>query len=383
VSEAVAIIASERLVVVRDGLIAEVGWMHEAAIPADAVVVHAEASTLAAGLIDIQINGAFGHDFTSDPSSIWEVGRRLIEHGVTAFLPTIVTSTREARDAARRALSESPPGYRGATPLGLHFEGPFLSPAAAGAHDPALLRLPADADSDVAEWSPDSGVRMVTLAPELPGALELTAALASRGVLVSAGHSTATYEEALAGFDAGIRYVTHLFNAMPPLDKRVPGIAGAALDDPRVMFGLIVDGEHLHDSVVRLAARASARERLSLVTDATAALGMPAGRFVLGGREVVLDGRAVRDMDGRLAGSALSADQALRNLLEATRWMPIAPWLDNDVLDTMTEVPAALLGLTDRGVLSAGRRADLTLWSKELELIATVIDGEVVHGEWP
>ncbi len=376
-SEALTIVAGELIVVVRDGAIAEVSRTESFSVSPDARVVDLRGGLLGAGLIDLQINGGFGHDFTGDPASMWEVGRRLVEHGVTAFLPTIVTSTRAARDAARRALGERPAGYLGAEPLGLHFEGPFLSPAAAGAHDPALLRAPAEADDDVAEWAPEAGVRMVTLAPELPGALELAATLAGHGVLVSGGHSTASYEQAMAGFEAGIRYATHLFNAMPSLDKRRPGIAGAALDDPRVALGLIVDGEHVHDSSVRLAAAASERKRLSLVTDATAALGMPAGRFRLGGRDVVLDGGAVRDEDGRLAGSALSADQALRNLRAATGWNA------SDVLATMTILPASLLGLPDRGLLQAGQRADLSIWTADLELVATIISGEVVHGTWP
>lgn len=376
-SQPTVIVAGERATVVRDGLIVADGRRHELDLPSNGRRVDVGEGLAAPGLIDLQINGGFGHDFTADPSSIWEVGARLPQFGVTAFLPTIVTSGRDARDAAREAIRMPPVGYRGAMPLGVHFEGPFLSPMMSGAHDPTLLRLPSAADQDVHEWSPHNGVLMVTLAPELPGALELVSALTARGVVVSAGHSTATFEQAVSGFDAGIRYATHLFNAMPPLDKRAPGLVGAALDSAAVCVGLIVDDEHLHPAMVRVAAAAATNERVSLVTDATAALGMQRGPYVLGGRKVVLDGMEVRDEDGRLAGSALSADAALRNFARSTSWHK---W---SVLGTMTKVPAAVLGLPDRGTLGVGRRADMSLWTADLELIATVIDGEAVHGTWP
>ncbi len=370
---------ADGVVVIREGLIVGVGPAASTAIPPDADRLDASGLLVAPGLIDIQINGGFGHDFTDEPSSMWEVGARLTQFGVTAFLPTIISSPRRARDVARAAVGRSAPdGYRGAMPLGLHLEGPFLNPSASGAHDPSLLRVPADADPDVHDWSPANGVRMVTLAPELPGALELITALATRGVLVSAGHSAATYDQAIAGIHAGIMYATHLFNAMPVLDKREPGLVGAVLDDDRAVAGLIVDGVHLHRATVRLVAALLERSHvLSLVTDATAALGMPAGRYTLGSRTVVLDGRTVRVADdGRLAGSALSADAALRNLREASGWSAV------DVIGTMTSVPAGLLGLADRGQIAVSRRADLALLTPDLEVVATFVGGQPVHGPW-
>jgi N-acetylglucosamine-6-phosphate deacetylase len=268
-----------------------------------------------------------------------------------------------------------PPGYRGAMPLGLHLEGPFLSPLAAGAHDPAALRA-AD-PSLAAAWTPANGVRLVTLAPELDGALELIAQLARAGVVVSAGHSAATYEQGAAAIEAGVRYATHLLNAMPPLDKRTPGLAGALLEDGRVTIGVIPDGIHLHPAVLRLVDRACGRARLSAVTDATAALGMPAGTYTLAGGPVVLDGTSVRRPDGRLAGSALTADEALRRLAALTGRGPA------DALAAMTEVPARLLGISsERGTLAAGARADLLLLDARLEVVATFVGGEEVHGAW-
>ena len=373
-------IATDVTVVVEDGLISalgEGGVREGDARPGD-TTIDGTGLLLAAGLIDIQLNGGFGRDFTHEPDSVWAVGERLPEFGVTSFVPTVVSSHRPERDAMLRVLATGPPpGYRGAMPLGAHFEGPFLNPQAAGAHDPAALRTPSDAEADVAGWSAEAGVSIVTLAPELDGALELIAALAGRGVLVSAGHSQADYDQAVAGFDAGITYATHLFNAMPPLLHRAPGLVGAALADPRVTVGLIADGIHVHPAVVSVAAATVGTGRLSLVTDATAALGMPPGRYVLGGRDVVLDATSVRlATDGTLAGSALTAADAVRRFRSMTGWEAA------DALSTMTSVPARLLGLNDRGAIRVGGRADLTLLTRDLEVVATFVGGEEVRGPW-
>ena len=361
-----------------DGLITEIGEAGLVIGDPAARQIDAGSLILSAGLLDIQLNGGFGSDFTQQPEAIWAVGSRLPEFGVTGFVPTVVTSEMRAREAMLSVLAAGPPqGYRGATPLGAHFEGPFLSPKAAGAHDPAYLRAPSDPDPDVARWTFQAGVRIVTLAPELDGAIDLIQALVSRGVVVSAGHSAADRDQASAAFDAGVTYATHLFNAMPPLGHREPGLAGAALADPRVMVGLIADGLHVHRDVIRLAADAASRHRVSLVTDATAALGMEPGRYLLGGRDVVLDGESVRlANDGRLAGSALTADEALRRFVSMTGWPP------TDALATMTSTPQRLLGLTDRGALRVGGRADLSLFTPELEVVGTFIGGEPVFGRW-
>jgi len=223
----------------------------------------------------------------------------------------------------------------------------------------------------VERWSAGAGVRIVTMAPELEGALGLTRQLVSRGVVVSAGHSAADRDEAVAGFDAGMRYATHLFNAMPPLSHRDPGLVGAALADPRVTVGMIPDGIHSNPDVLRLAANSAGPDRVSLVTDATAALGMEPGRYVLGGRNVVLDGASVRLADdGRLAGSALTSDEALRRFVEFSGWSVA------DAVATMTTVPTRLLNLDDRGAIEVGRRADLVLLTQDLTVVMTFIGGE-------
>lgn len=290
------------------------------------------------GLIDLQVNGAGGHDLTSEPESLWAVGTVLHRFGVQAYLPTLVSPSWAIVARARDAwLAGAPDGYAGATPLGWHVEGPFIAPARAGAHDPTSLQAP-DARI-VADWAPRSGIRMVTLAPELPGALDVVAALVSNGVVVSAGHSAATYEQALAGFDAGIRSVTHCFNAMAPLDHREPGLAGAALADDRVTIGLIPDGLHVHPAMVGITRRTVGSDRLAVVSDAIAALGMAPGQYRLANRDVTYDGASARLPARGLAGSVIALDAAVRNLA-AFAGVPIA-----DAALAATAVPARLLGL--------------------------------------
>ena len=336
-------------------------------------VVEGAGLLAAPGFIELQVNGGFGHDFTAEPASIWTVGAVLPRYGVTTFLPTIVTSPRDVVEAGRRTLlAGPPPGYGGAAALGLHVEGPFIVAERIGAHDPAHRRDPDPAF--VEGWSPASGVRLVTLAPELPGALELIAVLAARGIVVSIGHTAATAAEARAGFDAGARFVTHLFNAMPGLDHREPGPVGAALADSRVTVGLIPDGLHVDPLVVDVAWRRAGPGRLAVVTDAIAALGMDPGSYHLGTMDLVVDATSARLADGRLAGSVISLDAAIRNL-RAFTGASVA-----DVIGAVTSTPARLLGLAgERGVLREGAAGDVVVLTPELEVVATVIRGRVAH----
>ena len=214
-------------VVIEGDRIVQVGRRDQVVTPPDAEALNAHGLILAPGFIDLQLNGAFGDDFTTTPPAIWRVAARIPRTGVTSFLPTIITSPLEKIAQAQDTLALGrPAGFKGATPLGLHLEGPFLNPRKKGAHNPEYLRAP-DL-SLVANWSPETCVRLVTLAPELPGALDVIRCLTGRGVVVSAGHSMATYAQAEAGFAAGTRYGTHLFNAMSPLAHREPGTARRA-----------------------------------------------------------------------------------------------------------------------------------------------------------
>jgi N-acetylglucosamine-6-phosphate deacetylase len=361
--------------VLTDGTrIAEVGRTGTLRRPADARVVDATGRILVPGFVELQFNGGFGDDFTDDPSAIWRVAEKLPRYGATSFLPTIITSPLEKIAAGQAVVTgPAPAGFRGARPLGLHVEGPFLNPAKKGAHNPKYLRLPELAA--VEGWSPATGIRLVTMAPELPGALAVIEALSSRGVLVSTGHSNATFEQAAAGFDAGARYGTHLFNAMSALGHRDPGLPGALLTDPRPTVGFIADGVHTHRAVINLAWRALGPRRLNLVTDAMAALGMPAGKHLLGDYEVVVDATSARLADGTLAGSILSLDQALRNLVE------VAACTLAEALATLTTTPARAIGVDDeRGRIAPGLMADMVLLTPDLHVSTTIAEGEIVYG---
>lgn len=325
---------------------------------------------LTPGFIDLQVNGGFGHDFTQEPHTMWQVAAQLPQYGVTAFLPTIITSPLEKIIQAQEAITQRPLAFHGAQPLGLHLEGPFLNPDKKGAHNPRHLRPPNAGGYEA--WSQDSGVRLVTLAPELPGALELIHSLGSRGIVVSAGHSLATYEEARKALENGIRYGTHLFNAMPPLHHRRPGLAGALFDSD-VPVGLIADGIHVHPALVRLAWQVLGPQRLNLVSDAMAALGMGPGRYQLGDLPIAVDNERATLPDGTLAGSILSLDQALRNLQQFTACSLV------EALQTVTLTPATLLGLERKGRIAAGYDADLVLMTNEQEITMTFVAGKKVY----
>ena len=364
---------SDTAVLIHNGRITQLCPTAELSIPPDAQRIDATGRLLVPGYIDLQFNGAFGHDFTADPATIWPVSAMLPRYGVTSYLPTIITSPLETINHARRVLlQERPSAYHGAEPLGLHVEGPFLNPLKKGAHNPIYLQTP---DPElVAGWSPSSGVRLVTLAPELPGALPVIAALSSRGVVVSAGHSMATYDQALAGFAAGLRYGTHLFNAMSPLDHRQPGLPGALLSNPGLVTGLIPDGIHVHPGLIPLIWAAKGSAGLNLVSDAIGALGMPPGKYRLKDFELFVSDKGSRLADGTLAGSVLPIDQALRNLISYTGCsLP-------EALATITTTPAKLLDIDDqRGRIAPGLIADLLLLTPDLQVTTTIAAGSIVY----
>jgi N-acetylglucosamine-6-phosphate deacetylase len=356
-------------VVVRDGRIVAVGAAGDVGSSPDTVVLDATGCWVAPGFIDVQLNGGHGIDLTTEPDRAGELGGYLPRYGVTSFVPTIITCDDAQRAAALTSWARRDGSTAGAVALGLHLEGPMLSPARRGAHPAGLLRDPAPVLID--GWDPASGVLLATLAPELPGAVETIAALAARGVVVSIGHTDCTADEFAAGVAAGATYVTHLFNAMRPFSHRDPGPIGAALADDAVVAGLICDGIHVDPVAVRMAWRALGPDRLNLVTDAVAVLGSEPGASRLGAVEVTVDDRGVRTADGVLAGSDLSLDCAVRNLAAFTGCA--VP----DAIATVTATPARLLGLADRGRLERGGRADVTVLDGDLAVVATIVGGEV------
>jgi N-acetylglucosamine-6-phosphate deacetylase len=318
----------------------------------------------APGFVDVQVNGFGGVDFLeTDGDGYRRAGEALLETGVTSFLPTLITAPETELLAA---LAEVPRASVGPRILGVHLEGPFLAARRLGTHrahgrrdpDHALLeRLLAAAP-----------VRMMTLAPELPGALELIDDLVARGVTVSCGHSDATAEQTTAAFDRGARMVTHLFNAMRPFNHREPGIVGAALVRDDVFVEIILDGVHLAPATAALVWRA-APGRVVLITDAVAAANGNGGAYSLGSVELSVQDGAVRAPEGMLAGSLLSMIDAVRNL------HALGVSLE-DSLGAASTVPARALGLTDVGRLDVGHPADVVVLDDGLEIESVFVGGE-------
>ncbi len=365
-------IISPGYVLVRDGKIATVGEGRLSRTPD----VDISSGVLVPGFVDLQVNGYFGVELDAVRRAEWQmVATRLTETGTTAFMPTFITApVSRLADALRRARGLAPDGAQGTTPrariLGVHLEGPFISPLRAGAHNKEWMTEPtADAITDLL----DAGhgiLRLVTLAPELPGALDAIKTLTAAGILVSVGHSDAVASQVSAAADAGARMVTHLFNAQRPLHHREPGVVGQALADQRLTSGLIADFEHVLPPVCRVAF-AAAPGRVFLVTDAAACAGMPPGRYMLGGRDIELPDRAGAPptrVDGTLAGSALRMDVAVANMVRAGIGLA-------EAVAAATRIPADLIGRPELGRIAPGAQADLTWLDDDLRAQATWVAG--------
>lgn len=327
------------------------------------------------GLIDLQLNGGLGLDFTIQPDAVDAVAAVLPRWGVTAFLPTFITAPIETYHTALGFLRDRQPSALGALALGAHLEGPYLNPQFRGAHDPNFIREPSL--GELHRLLAYGSLKFLTLAPEEPGSLELIRLATENHVLVAAGHSGATYEQGLAAFEAGAGCATHLFNAMPPLHHRKPGLVGAVLDHPTATANLIVDGIHLHPAIVRLIYNVKGWEHVVLVTDAMAGLGMPPGRYDLAGQAVVVDEKSARLADtDTLAGSILTLNDALKNMVEFTGCPA------HEAVSMATLNPARLLGIADhKGRLDAGFDADLAVFGNNFEPLLTIVGGEVVFNK--
>jgi N-acetylglucosamine-6-phosphate deacetylase len=329
------------------------------------------------GFFDIHIHGGVNCDVmrgTSDEMKKFETF--LARHGVTSYFPTTVTASQDATLSALERLADRIEAAEknsagGATPLGIHLEGPFLSHAKRGVHPTVDLVEPSVAAFDELWQAARGHVRMITIAPELNGAEEVIAEASKCGVCVSIGHSDATLEQARCGVKAGARHATHTFNAMRPLDHRAPGILGEVLTNNRLSADVIADGIHVDPTVVDLLFRAKGIENLVLITDAISATGMPDGRYRLGTLEVELkDGRCTRD--GNLAGSALTMDRAVRNVMKFAR-------LDlQQAVRAASMNPAKVVGI-EKGTIESGADADFVVLTPTGEVRATVVRGVVVQ----
>jgi len=373
------------VMLVDDGRIVEIAALADRQLPTVGTHIHLGDGVIAPGYFDLHIHGSAGYDVMDERSeALPAIERMLARRGVTSYFPTTVTapldvtlSTLERLAGAieareKRALGDADCVGR-AAPLGIHLEGPFLSHARRGVH-PSESLLPPKMATFERFWQAARGhVRMMTIAPELDGAVELIQVAAARGVCVSLGHSDADFAAAERAIAAGARHATHVFNAMRPLDPREPGILGAVLSDARVSADIIADGIHLEPAIVKLVAQAKGPEKTVLITDATAAAGMPDGKYRLGPIEVdVNDGKCTHE--GRLAGSVLTMDRAVRNLAD------FAGWSLAQAVSAASRNPARVAGFEHKGQLTAGADADFAVLSQRGELLRTFVSGVECSG---
>ena len=363
------------LVIIEDERIVSVAARSATSVPSGGRQLDFPGMVLAPGFIDIHIHGGAGHDVMErDDSAIVDIERHMFRHGVTSYLPTTVTAplkrTLIALEHLGDRISNRASSSDRAFPLGIHLEGPFISHAKRGVHPTEHLLKPSINVFD-RFWQAASGtIRMMTIAPELPGAEETVRYASGLGVHLSVGHSDASYEQTVAAIVAGASHATHTFNAMRALGHRDPGILGAVLTDARVSADIIADGLHLAPSIVKLVLEAKGPDRAILITDAISATGMPDGKYLLGEIEVEVRG-ARCDHQGKLAGSVLTLDHAVRNV------MTFAEWSLQQTLQLVTLNPARILGISEqRGTIAAGRIADLVVLTPGGEVVKTIAAGQ-------
>lgn len=365
---------SDAVLLVEDGKIVAIGPRRELAIPRGARVEDYGKDIIAPGYVDVHIHGAAGHD-VMQPSSD---GRRAMQqflaaHGVTSYLPTTVSAPLDVTLRGLENLAdaiERPAAPGCAKALGIHLEGPFLSEARCGVHARENLAAPSLKLFEQFWQAARGHIRMMTIAGELPGALEVIAAATERGVVCALGHSDATAEQCAAAITAGARHATHTFNAMRPLDHREPGIVGTALCDERLTADIIADGVHVAASLVELFLNAKGPERAVLITDATSATGMGDGRFRLGTMEVEVSGvRCTRN--GKLAGSVLTLDRAVCNAMTFAG-------CELEQAIRLATINAARAAALDVGYLKSASNADFVVLTPAGEVVETICGGDIV-----
>jgi len=368
-------ILDDHAVVIADGLIERVCPLAE--LPAGIATRDVKGAIIAPGFIDVQLNGCGGVQFNDDINAISVETLNIMQRaneksGCTSFLPTLITSSDElmtrAVEVMRAYLAQN-----AHQALGLHLEGPWLSVAKKGTHDPALIRQPDPALVNFLCENADV-ITKVTLAPEVAGS-EVIRQLQAAGIIVSAGHSHATYQEAKNGITAGISFATHLYNAMPTLTGREPGLIGALFDSPDVYCGIIADGLHVHYANVRNAKRIKG-DKLVLVTDATAPAGATIDQFIFAGKTIYYRNGLCVDENGTLSGSALTMIEAVENCVEH------AGISLDETLRMATLYPARAMGVDKQlGSVEAGKVANLTVFTRDYKIIQTIVNGDEVLSE--
>jgi N-acetylglucosamine-6-phosphate deacetylase len=370
IADAVAIIEGDKIIAI--------GQRRDIAIPEGARMVEAPEATLVPGFVDVHVHGAGGQDVMVGTSEALDaVAETLARGGTTSFVATTVTAAPERLCASAQGISRYAKEQNGArrtsSPraeiLGIHYEGPFISAARRGVHPAEWIAKPSPEFFGRMLEAANGMARILTLAPEVSGGLELVKDACDSGLVVSMGHTDATYEQAMAAIERGARHAAHVFNAMRPFSHRDTGVLGAVFTSPQVTAELIADGVHVDAAAMKLLLKAKTSSGVILVSDGTAATGMRDGRYRLGDFDVNVIGGVVRNTDGKLAGSALTLDRALRNIFALG-----VPMID--AVRMLTYQPAKLLGLEKRkGVLTAGADADLVLLDAEMEITGVMTRG--------
>lgn len=343
--------------------------------PENCEVIDAKGNFVSPGFIDIHIHAAGGYDtMDENTESINEISKIIARHGVTSFLPTTMTvDEKEIKKALKNVKYSMDNGTDGALVLGAHLEGPFISEKKKGAHDEKYIREP-DIDFFTNLVDGDfSVVKTVTIAPELNGALEFIKFIEDKGITASLGHSNGTYDDVIKAVESGATHSTHLYNAMTGFSHREPGVVGAIFDSP-LTTEFIADGVHIHFAAIRTAIKNKGCEKCSLITDAMKACDLGDGEYDLGGLEVFVKNGEARLKDGTLAGSTLTLDRAVRNILKNTNLNIV------DAVSMATKVPAKISRVADRkGTIKKGYDADIAIFDEDINVKTTIVGGKVVY----
>jgi N-acetylglucosamine-6-phosphate deacetylase len=370
---------TEAGILIREDAIEAIGPRESMRLPEGGREIPAKDKTAIPGFVDVHIHGAGGHDVMEGrPEALAVVTKTVAKHGTTSFVATTVTASSEDTVRSVEGISDyiakqRETGDHRAQILGIHFEGPFLSAARRGVHPPEWLRLPSTELLEKLLLAAAGNARILTIAPELAGAAPCIDTARKAGLVVALGHTDATYEQARAAVARGARHAVHAYNAMRPFSQRDSGVIGAVLTSPELSAELIADGVHVDEGAMRLLLLAKGAGRVVLVSDGISATGMPDGKFMLGTFEVTVSGGVCRNSEGKLAGSTLTLDRALRNIVALG--VPL-----EDAVHMLTLNPASLLGMeSKKGTLRPGADADIVLLDENL-LVTSVWTRGIARG---
>ncbi|HOJ78922.1 MAG TPA: N-acetylglucosamine-6-phosphate deacetylase [Bacillota bacterium] len=372
------ILIEEATILVEDKIIKAIGTTDSIEVPPEYREINLEGFIVAPGLIDQHLHGGGGAEIMNPTiDSFSEVSRFLATHGITSFLATTITASIDELIAIAETYQKFKQlDYKGAKCLGLHLEGPYLSSDFAGVHSANSLRCPSVEEVINLQQKSDRGIKMITLAPELPGAIGLISSLACSGnIKFSVGHSNATYEETLAAITAGVVCATHCFNQMRPLNHREPGVLGGVLTSESTYIELIVDHQHLHEAIIKMIWKLKGAERIILVSDSMLPTGLTEGIYQTSVGEIHQFNNRLTDSNGRLSGSNITLDKAVKYFWEITGCEL------TDAFRLATYNPAKMLGINKKkGSLYPGKDADLIVLNSDLDVVMTMVEGEVISG---